>query len=63
MYAGARDRLFKHVRLEIKEERCIAAFSDQNQSTPRPKDCSLLDAESTGFGPKHMGQSRSSVLL
>ena len=30
--------MFNHVRLGIKEERCIAAFSDQNQSTQRPKD-------------------------
>ena len=41
MYAGARDRLFNHVRLGIKEERCIAAFSDQNQSTQRPKDYNI----------------------
>ena len=37
----ARDRLFNHVRLGIKEERCIAAFSDQNQSTQRPKDYNI----------------------
>ena len=41
VYAGARDFLFNHVRLEIKEERCIAAFSDQNQSTQRPKDYNI----------------------
>ena len=28
--------MFKHVRLRIRAERCIAAFSDQNQSTQRP---------------------------
>ena len=33
MYARARDRLFSRVRLGINEECCIAAFSDQNQST------------------------------
>ena len=32
---------FNHVRLGIKEERCIAAFSDQNQSTQRPKDYNI----------------------
>ena len=41
VYAGARDRLFNHVRLGIKEERCIAAFSDQNQSTQRPNDYNI----------------------
>ena len=41
VYALARDRLFNHVRLGIKEERCIAAFSDQNQSTQRPKDYNI----------------------
>ena len=41
MYAGARDRFFNHVRLGIKEERRIAAFSDQNQSTQRPKDYNI----------------------
>ena len=41
VYAGARDRFFNHVRLGIKEERCIAAFSDQNQSTQRPKDYNI----------------------
>ena len=40
-HPGARDRLFNHVRLGIKEERCIAAFSDQNQSTQRPKDYNI----------------------
>ena len=33
--------MFNHVRLGIKEERCIAAFSDQNQSTQRPKDYNI----------------------
>ena len=41
VYAGARDRFFNHVRLGIKEERRIAAFSDQNQSTQRPKDYNI----------------------
>ena len=41
MYAGARDRLFNHVRLGIRAERCIAAFSDLNQSTQRPKDYNI----------------------
>ena len=40
-HPGARDRLFNHVRLGIKEERCIAAFSDQNQSTQRPKEYNI----------------------
>ena len=40
-HPGARDHLFNHVRLGIKEERCIAAFSDQNQSTQRPKDYNI----------------------
>ena len=40
-YAAARDRLFNHVRLGIKEERCIAAFLDQNQSTQRPKEYNI----------------------
>ena len=26
---------------EIKEERCVAGFSDQNQSTQRPKDYNI----------------------
>ena len=41
VYAGARDHLFNRVRLGIKEERCIAAFSDQIQSTQRPKDYNI----------------------
>ena len=40
-YAAARDHMFNHVRLGIKEERCIAAFSDQNQPTQRPKDYNI----------------------
>ena len=34
----ARDRLLNRVRLGIRAECCIATFSDQNQSTQRPKD-------------------------
>ena len=41
VYAGARDRLFNYVRLGIRGERCIAAFSDRNQSTQRPKDYNI----------------------
>ena len=40
-HPGARNRFFNHVQLGIKEERCIAAFSDQNQSTQRPKDYNI----------------------
>ena len=41
-YAGARDRWLNHVRLGIRAERCIAAFSDQNQSTQHPKDYNIM---------------------
>ena len=40
-HPGARDRFFNHVRLGIKEERCIAAFSNLNHSTQRPKDYNI----------------------
>ena len=40
-YTSARDRLLNRVQLAIRAERSIAAFSDQNQSTQRPKDYSI----------------------
>ena len=57
--AGARDRLFNHVRLGIKEERCIAAFSDQNQSTQRPKDYNIWANRSH---PCFLGVKQVSIL-
>ena len=41
MCARARDRLLNRVRLGIRAERCIVAFSDQNQSTQGPKDYNI----------------------
>ena len=32
---------YDRLGIMIKEERCIAAFSDQNQSTQRPKDYNI----------------------
>ena len=61
--AGARDRLFNQVRLGIRAERCIAAFSDRNQSTQRPKDYNMWANRGHPCFYKNVGNGAFSDIL